>query len=40
MSFYEMNKKISIVRENGFIIFQINKIAIKIYSILSKTNIH
>ena len=40
MSFYELNKKFKIGGENGFIINQINKLWIKIYSILSPINIH
>ena len=37
---YELNKKIAIARENGFIFNQINNFKIKIYSNLSNINIH
>ena len=37
---YELNKKLSIARENGFIFNQINKFKIKILSNLSHINIH
>ena len=40
MGMYELNKKLSIARENGFIFNQINKLTIKIYSNLSHINIH
>ena len=40
MSMYELNKKLTIARENGFIFNQINKLTIKIYSNLSNINIH
>ena len=40
MGMYEVNKKLSIARENGFIFNQINKLTIKIYSNLSNINIH
>ena len=39
MSLYELNKKLTIARENGFIFNQINKLTIKIYSNLSNINI-
>ena len=37
---YELNKKLTLARERGFIIDQINKLTIKIYSNLSYINIH
>ena len=40
MGKYELNKKFTIARENGFIFNQINKLTIKIYSNLSNINIH
>ena len=40
MGMYELNKKLTIARENGFIFNQINKLTIKIYSNLSHINIH
>ena len=40
MSIYELNKKITIARGNGFIFNQINKLTIKILSNLSHINIH
>ena len=40
MGMYELNKKLSIARGNGFIFNQINKLSIKIYSNLSNLNIH
>ena len=36
---YELNKKLTIARGNGFIFNQINKLTIKIYSNLSNINI-
>ena len=39
MSLYELNKKLKIARERGFIFNQINNFKIKIYSNLSKINI-
>ena len=38
--FYGLNKKIKNARRNGFILNQINKLTIKIYSNLSNINIH
>ena len=38
--FYGWNKKIKNARRNGFIINQINKLTMKIYSIISNINIH
>ena len=32
MNLYELNKKLTVARENGFIFNQINKLSIKIYS--------
>ena len=40
MGMYELNKKLTTARENGFIFIQINKLTIKIYSNLSHINIH
>ena len=40
MNFYELNKKLTIARQIGFIFNQINKLTIKIYSNLSNINIH
>ena len=40
MGSYELNKKLTIARENGYIFNQINKLTIKIYSNLSNINIH
>ena len=40
MGMYEINKKLSIARRNGFIFKQINKLTIKIYSNLFYINIH
>ena len=40
MGLYELNKKLTIACENGFIFNQINKLTIKIYSNLSHINIH
>ena len=37
---YELNKKLTIARENGFIFNRINKLTIKIYSNISHINIH
>ena len=40
MNLFELNKKLTIARGNGFIFNQINKLIIKIYSNLSHINIH
>ena len=40
MGVYELNKKLTLARERGFIFNQINKLTIKIYSNLSNINIH
>ena len=40
MGMYELNKKLAIARENGFIFNQINKLTIKIYSNLLNINTH
>ena len=40
MGMYELNKKLTIARENGFIFNQINKLTIKILSNLSHIKIH
>ena len=37
---YELNEKLTLARERGFIFNQINKLTIKIYSNLSNINIH
>ena len=39
LGMYELNKKLTIARENGFKFNQINKLTIKIYSNLSNINI-
>ena len=40
LNLYDLNKKLSIARERGFIFNQINKLTIKIYCNLSHINIH
>ena len=40
MGMYELNKKLTVARGNGYIFHQINKLTIKIYSNLSNINIH
>ena len=40
MGMYELNKKLTLARGNGFIFNQINKLTIKILSNLSNINIH
>ena len=40
MGMYELNRKLTLARENGYIFNQINKLTIKIYSNLSHINIH
>ena len=40
MGMYELNKKLAIARERGYIFNQINNFKIKIYSNLSYINIH
>ena len=40
MNLFELNKKLTIARGNGFIFNQINKLTIKFYSNLSNINIH
>ena len=40
MGMYELNKKLTLARERGYIFNQINKFKIKIYSNLSNINIH
>ena len=40
LGMYELNKKLTIARGNGFIFNQINKLTIKIYINLSHINIH
>ena len=40
MGVYELNLKLTIARERGFIFNQINKLTIKIYSNLKNINIH
>ena len=40
MGMYELNEKLAIARQNGYIFNQINKLTIKIYSNISHINIH
>ena len=40
MGLYELNKKLTIARGNGFKFNQVNKLTIKVYSNLSHINIH
>ena len=40
LGLYELNKKLTLARERGFIFNQINNFKIKIYSNLSNINIH
>ena len=40
MALFELSKKLTVVRQNGFIFNQINKLTIKIYTNLSHKNIH
>ena len=40
MGMYELNKKLTTARENGYTFNQINKLTIKSYSNLSNINIH
>ena len=40
MASYELNKKLTVARERGYVFNQINKLTIKIYSNLSHINIH
>ena len=40
MGMYELNRKITVARGNGFNFIKINNFKIKIYSNLSKINIH
>ena len=40
MGLFELNKKITVSRERGYIFNEINKLANKIYSNLSNINIH
>ena len=40
MTSYELNKKLTVARGNGFKFNQVNKLTIKIYSNLSHINIH
>ena len=40
MGLFEVNKKLTVARQRGFKFNQINKLTIKIYSILSHINIH
>ena len=37
---YELNKKLTLARQRGFIFNQINKLKIKFYTLLSQNNIH
>ena len=38
MGLFEVNKKLTVARQNGFICKQINKLTIKIFSSLQKIN--
>ena len=40
MNLYDLNQKLTIARQNGFLFNQINKLTIKNYSNLSNINIH
>ena len=40
MGLFELNKKLTVGRERGFKIIQIIKLTMKIYSNLSRINIH
>ena len=40
MNLYELNKKLTVARENGFIFNQINKLTINFYSHLRYININ
>ena len=40
MSLYDLNKKLTVARQSGFLFNQINNFKIKIYSNLSNINIH
>ena len=40
MGLYDLNKKLVVARQRGFIFNQINKLTIKIYSNLSNITIH
>ena len=40
MNLYELNEKLTVARENGFIFNQINKLTIKIYCNLSNINLY
>ena len=40
MGMYELNNKLNVARQNGYIFNQINNFKIKIYSNLSNINIH
>ena len=40
MGLYELKKKLTVARQNGYIFNQINKLTIKIYSNISHINIH
>ena len=40
LGLYELNKKLSIARQRGYIFNHINKLTIKFYTPLSKNNIH
>ena len=39
MNLYELNKKLTVARQNSFIFIQINKLTIKFYSLLRYINI-
>ena len=40
MGMFELNKKLTLARERGYIFNQINKLTLKIYSNISYINIH
>ena len=40
MTLYELNKKLTVARQNGYIFNQKNKLTIKIYGNLSHINLH
>ena len=40
MASYDLDKKLTVARQNGFILNQINKLTKKVYSNLSNLNLH
>ena len=40
MDMYDLNKKLTLARQRGFIFNQINKLTIKFYTTLNQNNIH